>query len=436
MKLSIEAPRLVRTIHAVRTGAFAYCFVALGLLLWERDGSPAAWALLAAQFLVYPHLLYLRELYSKRPRQAGLDDLFADSTLFGAWCAYFGFEPLLGLGLVGATMLNATVNRGIGAGLLSLGFSGIGALLFVVVAGFNYAPAASDLVNAALLLGILAYTCAVGYVVYRQNRRLASTRDQLKASEERYRLIAENVADLIGMVDQNGCWLYASPSYDRVLERADLEPGVDAFQRAHPDDATHARMAVGRVAATGRSREIALRLVDRDGRMRQYRTRIHAFADDEGAVGAPRSRLILASQDVTDLRSSEERLILHAQALEGMTEAIMITLADGTIQTVNRAFCDITGYERDDAVGQSEKAFRNALQPESRYDEIYAEVEREGYWAGTLWSRRKNGVVYREWRSIRAVRDAGGTTTHYVIVFYEVGSPRHYVGISPTILKN
>jgi hypothetical protein len=45
-------------------------------------------------------------------------------------------------------------------------------------------------------------------------------------------------------------------------------------------------------------------------------------------------------------------------------------------------------------------------------------------------------VVYREWRSIRAVRDAGGATTHYVIVFYEVGSPRHYVGIAPAILKN
>ena len=428
MKLVTEAPRLVRTIHAVRSGAFAYCFLAFGLLLWERDAAPAAWALLAAQFLVYPHLLYLRELHSKRPRQAALDDLFADSTLFGLWCAYFGFEPLIALGLVAGSMLNAVVNRGIGGGLLSLGFSAVGALLFIVVAGFSYAPAASDLVNGALLVGILAYTCAVGYVVYRQNRRLVCTRDELKASEERYRLIAENVADLIGMVDQNGCWLYASPSYERVLERADLEPGVDAFQRVHPDDATRARMAVGRVAATGRSREIALRLVDREGRMRQYKTWVHAFAGDEGAVGAPRSRLILASQDVTDLRSSEERLILQAHALEGMTEAIIITLADGTIQTVNQAFCDITGYERDDAVGQSEKAFRNALQPETRYNEIYAEVEQEGYWAGTLWSRRKNGVVYREWRSIRAVRDPGGTTTHYVIVFYEVGSPRHYIG--------
>jgi len=423
----MEAPRLVRTIYAVRTGAFAYCFLALGLLLWERGAPAPAWGFLAAQFLVYPHLLYLRVLKSKRPRQAEFDNLFVDSTLFGAWCAYFGFEPVVTLGLVAGTMLNATVNRGISGGLLSLGFSLVGALALVAAAGFSYAPAASDLVNAALGFGILAYTCAVGYVVHRQNRRLVCTRDKLKASEERYRLIAENVADLIGMVDNDGRWLYASPSYERVLERADLEPGVDAFQRVHPDDAARARMAVGRVAATGRSRELVLHLVDREGRMRQYKTVIQAFAGDEGALGAPRNRLILASQDVTDLRSNEERLVLQAHALEGMTEAIMITLADGTIQTVNRAFREITGYDQDDVVGQCEKAFRNALQPDTRYDEIYAEVEREGYWTGTLWSRRKNSSVYREWRSIRAIRNLADVTTHYVIVFYEVGSPRHYV---------
>src|SRR6185436_15574146 len=97
----------------------------LGLLLWERAASPAAWVLLAAQFLAYPHLLFLRELRSKRPRQAALDDLF------GAWCAYFGFEPLMALGLVAGTMLNATVNRGVGGALLSLGFSGVGALVFI-----------------------------------------------------------------------------------------------------------------------------------------------------------------------------------------------------------------------------------------------------------------------------------------------------------------
>jgi hypothetical protein len=32
--------------------------------------------------------------------------------------------------------------------------------------------------------------------------------------------------------------------------------------------------------------------------------------------------------------------------------------------------------------------------------------------------------VYREWRSVRAVRDANGAVTHLVMVFYEVGAPR------------
>lgn len=425
-----DAPRLVRTIYVVRAGAFAYCFAALGLLLWERAASPVAWALFTAQFLVYPHLLYLRALHSKSPRRAALDNLYVDSALFGVWCAYFGFQPTVAYGLVAGSMLNATVNRGLQGALLSLGFNALGAALFVGLGGFAYRPQAGQLVNALALFGILAYTCAVGYVVYRQNRRLQRARDELRTSEERYRLIAENVADLIGMVDQNGCWLYTSPSYARVLDPADLELGVDAFRRAHPDDAMRARMKVGRVAATGKSGDVTLRLVDRQGRMRQYKTRIQPFAGDEGVVGAPRGRLILASQDITDLRESEEQLLLQAHALEGMTEAIIITSADGIILTVNRAFSEITGHSRDDVIGRPEKSFRNALKPEVMYDDIYAAVERVGYWSGNSWGRRVNGSIYREWRTIRAVRDPGGVTTHYVIVFYEVGSPRRHMGNS------
>ena len=104
-----------------------------------------------------------------------------------------------------------------------------------------------------------------------------------------------------------------------------------------------------------------------------------------------------------------------------MTEAIMITSADGTIVTVNRAFCEITGHARDDVLGQAEKTIRSGLLPAEFYDEAYATVLREGYWSGTSWARRKNGSVYREWRSVRAVKDAAGSATHYVMVFYEVG---------------
>ena len=408
--------RLVRFNYAVRAGAFAWCFATIGLHLWERHAGGAAWALLVLQFLVYPHLVYWRAVHSAVPRRAERDNLLVDSALIGAWSACLGFPTWITYALIGSTMLNAAINRGARGLAWSLLCSAAGALLWVLLGGLEYRPATSGGVTALCVFGSLFYGASVGWSIHRKQRQLRAAGAELRQSEERYRLIAENAGDLIAMVDGDGRWLYTSPSYRRLFSDADLAPGADAFAHVHPDDAEQSRRAVLRVLATGRSREIALRLVDREGRVRQYRMHVQAVTGS----AAP-ARVLLVSHDVTDLRASEERVLLAAHALEGMTEAIMITSIDGTVQTVNRAFCELTGWKRDDALGQPETALRNALQPPEFYDEMYATVRREGYWSGTTWSRRVNGPVYREWRSVRAVRDEAQHITHYVTVFYEVG---------------
>ncbi|MEA3195178.1 MAG: hypothetical protein QOD26_3511 [Betaproteobacteria bacterium] len=409
--------KLARLNYAVRTGAFAYCFVTIGVHLWERGAGWPAFALLAAQFLLYPHAMYWRALLSPKPNRAERDNLLLDSVFLGVWAAALGFPTWITYNIVGAALLNAVINRG-GIGMLRAALCSLaGAFLWGLIGGLTYQPQTSDLVSALCALGAVNYVSVVGYVVYQQTRRLGAARDALGKSEERYRLIAENAADLIAMVDHEGAWIYTSPSYLRMFVPEEVAPGVDAFRRLHPDDAEQARAAVRRAATSGKPRDLALRLVDREGRIRQFKTHVQAVAGDPSPA-----RVVLVSQDVTDLRASEERVLLAAHALEGMTEAIMITAADGTIVTVNRAFTELTGYTRDDVLGQPDKSVRNALQPSEFYGEIHAAVQQHGYWSGTTWSRRKNGSVYREWRSVRAVRELNGPVTHYVMVFYEVGA--------------
>jgi PAS domain S-box-containing protein len=418
--------RIVRINYAVRTAAFAWCFVVAGLHGRDLGLGTIFYALLALQFLVYPHLVYLSARHARDSKSAELTNLYIDATLFGAWIAALHFPMWFAFAMLFGVSLNVTVLRGIQGMLFSVAAFGTGAALCIAILGFEFRPATSDLVTALCFFGALAYASAVGNIMYWQNRRLLSARNELRESEERYRAIAENAADLIAMVDHDGRWLYTSPSYARLLDHADLEAGADAFRRVHPDDADRARVAVLRSASTGKALELSLRMVDRDGRIRQFRTRVQAVGKDEGAW----KKLVLVSQDVTDLRESEERLLLAAHALEGMTEAMVITSADGTVVTVNRAFTEITGHSRADVLGGSETAIRNALQPPEFYEAVYAAVRRDGYWSGTTWSRRKNGAVYREWRSVRAVRDGEGPPSHYVIVFYEVGASRSSAGLA------
>jgi PAS domain S-box-containing protein len=417
-----EARRLHRRValnYRIRAGSFAWCFVVLALHAWERDAGPGYFGALALLFFGYPQIAYLRARYSTDPKRTEMVNLYVDAALLGAWIAMLHFPTWILYAGLFSTTLNATVLGGLRSALRSVFCFSVGAGAICLVLGVYVAPQTSELVSALCFAGSLAYCSAVGYVVYAQTHRLAATRDALRGSEERYRLIAENAADMIALVDQDGRWLYTSPSYERVLDRIDLAPGADAFKRVHPDDAERARLALARAAGMGKPREVGVRLVDRAGRIRQFRIHVQAVGPDK-----PSKRLLLTSHDVTDLRESEERLLVAAHALEGMTESIVITAADGTVTSVNRAFTELTGWSREEVVGQPESQLRNAMQPAGFYNEIYGAVERSGYWSGSIWAKKKSGALYKEWRSVRAVRDTTGNLTHYVQVFYDEGATK------------
>jgi PAS domain S-box-containing protein len=426
-------PSMVQINYAIRTAAFAWSFFVVGLVFLERGAGALAWTAMSLQFLVYPHLVRAVAALAPDPARVERAALYLDPLLLGAWVASLGFPTWIAYAALFSTVLNNVVVRGLQGGGVAAVWFVVGALLWVAPMDVNYRPATSTLVTSLCFLGSLAYSCGVGLVAYQRSRRLRKARATLQESERRYRLIAEHAAGLVALVDRNGRFLYASPSYARIFRTEDIAVGVDAFRNLHEEDQFRVRGALQVVVRSGESCRMRMRLHTVAGDVRRFETMVHPVREASGEPGGeesgPVSAAVLASRDVTELRDREEQLEIAAHAFERMAEGMFITNASGRILMVNQSYTRITGYAPEEVIGRQETEFRSAMQPPSFYDELYGEVLRQGRWEGTTWCRRRDGTVYREWRSVSAVRDPEERVTHFVALFRELDS--HGAGVRP-----
>ncbi len=113
-------------------------------------------------------------------------------------------------------------------------------------------------------------------------------------------------------------------------------------------------------------------------------------------------------------------LLLAGKVFETTLEGILITDAQGVIQSVNRAFTEITGYEPQEVTGKTPRVLSSGRHGAEFYRSLWAALLAEGRWQGEIWDRRKNGEVYPKWLAIRALRDVEGATTNYVATFSDI----------------
>jgi PAS domain S-box-containing protein len=406
--------RFVRIFYHIRASAFAWLFVAIGMHMWGRGYGTLAWALLALQFLAYPHLLFWRARKAADTLGAEHANLLLDCLLLGIWVAALEFPAWITFPIFLGTALNNALNRGWRGAAAALLGCALGALAWILIAGFKLSPQTDPVAAALCLIGLSAYVIGLGTIGYAQSRKLRDTREALRQREEHYRIITENAGDLIAMLDAAGNWVYANPAYRRLLPGAALAIGADALAHLHPEDREATRAVLETAVRTGESQAFLYRLIAPDGNEHEFQSKAKSFSH------AGITRIVVVSTDVTELRQRDRKLALQANVFENMSDAMMIIAADGTILSVNRAFTTVTGYSAEEVSGKSESAFRTALQPEEFYEEIYRALKFQGNWSGTSWCRRKDESIYREWRNISAIRDAGGNTTHYIAIFADV----------------
>ena len=124
-------------------------------------------------------------------------------------------------------------------------------------------------------------------------------------------------------------------------------------------------------------------------------------------------------QEVERRRSTEAYLRIAATAFE-CQEGMAVTDAEHVILQVNQAFTAITGYSAEEVMGRKISMLRSDRHEQAFYDELMAELHRQGVWQGEIWRRRKNGTVSPIWLTITAVRDLSGEVSHYVQTLIDI----------------
>lgn len=121
---------------------------------------------------------------------------------------------------------------------------------------------------------------------------------------------------------------------------------------------------------------------------------------------------------------AERELRLAASVFHNSVEGVMVTDGTATIQAVNPAFTEITGYMADEAIGNKPSMLRSDHQRDDFYLSMWVDLTQNGRWQGELWNRRKNGEAFLEWLTINRVVDGDGVPVRYVGVFHDITESR------------
>jgi len=128
--------------------------------------------------------------------------------------------------------------------------------------------------------------------------------------------------------------------------------------------------------------------------------------------------------DIEDQRSQLQQyadsMELSGRIVDSAYEGIAVMNADNHILQVNDAFSRITGYSKEEAIGQNPRILASGRHSAAYYENMWHQLQLEGHWQGEIWNKRKDGAVYPEWLSITAYRGDDGEIQNYIATFTDI----------------
>ncbi len=249
----------------------------------------------------------------------------------------------------------------------------------------------------------------------------------LHESETKYRLIADNMLDLVAMSDVEGRFSFISPSYQTVLGYSPDELiGQPIHILVHPDDLPDILALIEERRCSLKPATALYRMRHKEGHYLWFETYGHVIDNREGE----NSVAVFNTRDVTDRIQAEEisreSVDKYRTIIENMEEGYYEVDLAGNFTFVNNALCRISGATYDELMGMNYKFYMDEATAKRIY-QLFNDIYRTG-----------QALKYDEWEvtivdgskrihsgSVTLMRDSSGQPTGFRGVVRDITDRKH-----------
>jgi len=232
----------------------------------------------------------------------------------------------------------------------------------------------------------------------------------LANSEENYRNFVESHCFAI-VVHRDGKILYVNPAAKKVFGISDGAPvqGHSIFDYIAPRFRHFADMCIRRVIRKNDSiAPIYITGLTQGGRaFESGMTSTPVLFDGQPAVMS----IVLDISEQKRIEAQAEKL---SQAVDQAGASIMITNKAGIIEYVNPAFTKITGYNADEAIGQTPRLLKSGKRDGDFYKQMWKTIRGGNTWHGKVIDKKKDGSLFPAMLTIAPIVNDAGVITHFV----------------------
>ena len=245
-----------------------------------------------------------------------------------AWCTG-GIGSFAAIWLV-VVPLEAALSASRRVVALAATFALAAAGLLLSLSAFDLQPPANVLANAHGALAALAIISAALYatgLALGAEQLTRTSAGLLNAEEERYRLLARNMTDVITRHGRNGAVLFASPAAEPLFGvRASELAGHGLFDRVHVADRPAYLTALADAAALGEDRSVEFRIRRdsdgvRGGHFAWIEMRCRPLTPAADAANSPEREVVAVLRDVTERKVQERALEIARKESERINNA-------------------------------------------------------------------------------------------------------------------